>query len=116
MPPEQIKHLSPWEEVSVDMIGPWKDIINKFEYLFRALICIDSTIWLPDVVPVDNVTSLSVAQAVDDNWYSRYPVPLRYLHDNGNMFLFVRYGTGTFIKKKRMLLLTISYFIYIYTI
>ena len=66
VPPKQIKRLNPWEEVSVDMIGPWKVEINKFEYQFRALTCIDSIIGLPEVVPVDNVTSLSVAQAFED--------------------------------------------------
>ena len=69
------------------MIGPWKTEINKFEYKFRALTCIDSIIGLPEVVPVDNVTSLSVAQAFKDNWPSRYPAPLRCIHDNGNEFL-----------------------------
>ena len=87
VPPKQIKHLSPWEEVSVDMIGPWKIEINKFEYQFRALTCVDSIIGLSEVIPLDNAISLAVAQAFEDNWLSHYPCPLRCLHDNGNEFL-----------------------------
>ena len=87
VPPKQVRHLNPWEEVSVDMIGPWKIEINRFEYQFRALTCIDTIIGLPEFIPIDNVTSLSVAQAFEDNWLSRYPAPLRCIHDNGNEFL-----------------------------
>ena len=49
--PKQIKDLHPWEEVSVDMIGPWKVTIDHFEYQFRALTCIDTIIGLPEVIP-----------------------------------------------------------------
>ena len=69
------------------MIGPWKISMNKFEYQFRALTCIDTIIGLPEVIPVDNATSKSVAIAFEDNWLSRYPAPLICLHDNGNEFL-----------------------------
>ena len=69
------------------MICPWKVEINKFEYQFRALICIDSIIGLPEVIPVDNATSLTVAQAFEDNWLSHYPCPLRCSHENGNELL-----------------------------
>ena len=69
------------------MIGPWRVEINKFEYSFGALTCIDSIIGLPEVVPVDNATSLSVAQAFEVNCLSRYPAPLRCIHNNGNDFM-----------------------------
>ena len=69
------------------MIGPRRVEINKFDYSFRALTCIDSIIGLPEVVPVDNATSLSVAQAFEDNWLSRHPAPLRCIHDDENEFL-----------------------------
>ena len=39
--PKQVHYLNPWDEVCVDMIGPWKVTINQFEYTFRALTCID---------------------------------------------------------------------------
>ena len=87
VPPKQVKHLSPWEEISVDMIGPWKVTINNFEYQFRDRTCIDTIIGLPEIVPVENATSRTVASAFENNWLSRYPAPVRCLHDNGNEFL-----------------------------
>ena len=68
-------------------IGPWKVAINHFEYSFRALICIDSVISLPEVIPVDNATSKTVAKVFENSWLSRYPFPNRWLHDNNNAFL-----------------------------
>ena len=67
VPPKQVKQVKPWEEVAVDMIGPWKIEIYKFEYQFRALTWFDSIIGLPEVIPVDNATSKAVAQAFEDN-------------------------------------------------
>ena len=32
LPPKNIKDLNPWDEVHADMVGPWKMVINKFEY------------------------------------------------------------------------------------
>ncbi len=87
VPPKNVLHLNPWDEVCVDMIGPWKITINNFEYQFRALTCIDSIICLPEIIPVDSATSQTVAHAFEDAWLSRYPAPQRCLHDNGNEFL-----------------------------
>ena len=48
------------------MIGPWKVVINGFEYQFRAVTCIDSVINLLEVFPVDNVKFRTVAEAFED--------------------------------------------------
>ena len=66
LPPKDISHLNPWDEVHVDMIGPWKITINKFEYVFRAVTCIDAVINLPEIIPVDNARSQMVANAFED--------------------------------------------------
>ena len=87
LPPKRVKNIQPWEEVHVDMIGPWRITINAFEYEFRALTCIDSVIGLPEIIPVENATSSVVVQAFENNWLSRYPSPSKCVHDNGNEFL-----------------------------
>ena len=87
LPPKNVQHLDPWDEVHVDMIEPWKAIINKFEYQFRAVTCIDSVVNIPEVIPVENTKSKTVADAFEDNWLSRYPRPRKCIHDNGNEFL-----------------------------
>ena len=87
LPPKQVKHLEPWEEICVDTIGPWKVSINKFEYSFQALTCVDPVVCLPDVIPVDNASSKTVSEVFEDDWLSRDSSPVRCIHDNGNEFL-----------------------------
>ena len=87
LPPKNVSHIQPWDEVHVDMIGPWKVVINNFEYQFRAVTCIDAIINLPEVIPVENTKSKTVAHAFEDGWLSRYPRPRKCVHDNGNEFL-----------------------------
>ena len=93
VPSKQVKHLEHWDEVHIDLIGPWKVSINQFEYEFRALTYVDSMIGLPEVIPTDNATSTTVAQAFEDNWLSRYPSPTRCVHDNGNELLGPAFST-----------------------
>ena len=45
LPPKQVKHLSPWDKICVDMTGPWNIPINN------------SVICLSEVIPVSNVSS-----------------------------------------------------------
>ena len=78
--------VEPWDSVHVDLIGLWK-ISIQFEYEFRALICVYSVIDLPEVIPVYNATLVVVAQTFENDWLSRYPAPMRCIHDNGNKFL-----------------------------
>ena len=66
---------------------PWKSTINQFKYQFKAVTCIDAVVNLPEVIPVDNARSTTVANAFDYNWLSRHPRPRRCVHDNGNKFL-----------------------------
>ena len=54
---------------------------------------VDSVICLPEIVPVDNATSRTVAEAFEDAWLSRYLTPGRCLHDNGNEFLGYEFST-----------------------
>ena len=53
LPPKNVSHVHPWDEVHVDMIGPWKVIVNNFEYQFRAITCIVSIINMPEIIPVE---------------------------------------------------------------
>ena len=87
LPPKNVSHVHPWDDVHVDMIGSWKVIVNNFEYQFRAVTCIDSIINMPEIIPVDNAKSNTVANAFEDGWLSRYPRPRKCIHNNGNEFL-----------------------------
>ena len=87
LPPNNNQHLDPWDELHVDMIRSWKVIIKIFEYQFRAVTCIGALINLPEIIPVDNARSRTVVEAFEDHWLSRFPRPLRCIHNNGNEFL-----------------------------
>ena len=87
LPPKNIKEINPWDEVHVYMIGPWKVVINNFEHQIRAVPYIDAVISLPEVIPVEDAKSKTVANAFEDHWLSRYPIPRRCIHDNGNEIL-----------------------------
>ena len=87
VPPKNITNIEPWEEVAVDMIGPWNISIAQIEYTFLALTCIDTTINIAEIIPVANASSLMVSNAFQNNWLSRYPRPQRCVHDNGNEFM-----------------------------
>ena len=67
LPSKNVQHLNPQDEVHVDMRGPWKVNMNNFEYQFRAITCIDAIIKLPEVIPVDNARSQTVANAFGDH-------------------------------------------------
>ena len=48
------------------MTGHWKVIIDKFEYQFRAVICIDVVINLSEVRPMKDTKSKTVAEVFED--------------------------------------------------
>ena len=69
------------------MISTWKVTIIKLEYEFGAVTCIDSIINLPEVIPVENAKSQTVANAFEDHWLICYPKPRKCVHDNDNEFI-----------------------------
>ena len=80
------------------MTGHWKVIIDKFEYQFRAVICIDVVINLSEVRPVKDTKSKMVAEVFEDGWLSKYSTPHKYIHDNGNEFLGPKFHLKIMIK------------------
>jgi transposase InsO family protein len=85
LPPKNIT-ANPWDEVAVDLIGPWHFKINNQEYTFCALTCIDPLTTFCEIIKIDDATSLYVSSKFDMEWLSRYPRPLRCIHNQGNKF------------------------------
>jgi transposase InsO family protein len=79
--------VMPWEEVHVDLIGPWKIEINNKVVEFNALTCIDPVTNLVELVRVDSKTAAHVQQKFQNSWLARYPWPKRCVHDNGGEFI-----------------------------
>jgi hypothetical protein len=86
--------LAPWEEVHVDLIGPWdmqynstavpgKSTIEKI----HALTAIDIATGWPEFTAILNKTSYHVSILFDSTWLCRYPRPVRVVYDNGMEFV-----------------------------
>ena len=82
LPPKNLHHLNPWDQVDVDLIGPWKIQMNNVEYKYRALTCVDLIIAISEIIPIQYATSQTTATSFENDWLSRYPRPSRCSHDN----------------------------------
>lgn len=78
--------LLPWQDVAVDLIGPWKLNIQNQVHSFYALTIIDMVTNLVEVVRIDNKTAAHVGLHFENTWLSRYPRPVRVIHDQGGEF------------------------------
>jgi hypothetical protein len=52
--PKQEVWIAPWEEVTIDLIGPWKVKVNGQQVEFDALTCIDMALNLVKLIRIDN--------------------------------------------------------------
>ena len=85
--PERDLKEQPFEEVAVDLIGPWKVQINGKPYEFNALTAIDTVTNLVEIVRIDRKNSEHIASKFAHAWLARYPWPKRCVHDNGGEFV-----------------------------
>ena len=86
LPPRDVR-AAPWEQVDVDLIGPWTVQTRTGRvYTFIALTSIDRVTGYPELIRVENKTAEHVASKFEESWLSRYPRPLSCCHDNGGEF------------------------------
>ena len=85
--PERELREQPWEEVCIDLIGPWKVKVGNRKLKFKALTCIDPVTGLVEMVRIDNKTAEHVIRKFEHLWLARYPWPRRCVHDNGGEFI-----------------------------
>src|SRR6056300_956309 len=79
--------IAPWEEVAIDLIGPWTIKVRGKVCEFSALTCIDTVSNLVELIRIDNKTSDHVRNKFTQTWLSRYPRPMRCVHDKGGEFI-----------------------------
>ena len=78
--------MPPWQEVAVDLIGPWYLSIGGHTMSFTALTVIDTVTNLVKLVCLGNKTAANVAQLFENAWLAHYPKPMRCIHDQGGEF------------------------------
>jgi hypothetical protein len=86
LPPREQANVAPWDEVAVDCIGPWKIEVNGQIVEFNALTCVDPVTCFPEALRINNRTAQHVGMRFENEWISRYPRPLRCIHDAGGEF------------------------------
>jgi hypothetical protein len=84
--PERNIREAPWDDVAVDLIGPWNVTVGDTVVEFKALTCIDPVTNLTELIRVPNKTSAVVASKFEQVWLARYPWPKNCIHDNGGEF------------------------------
>ncbi len=85
--PKRDVQIAPWEEVAIDLIGPWKVKVNVQQVEFNALTCIDTALNLVKLIRVDNKTAKHICDKFTQSWLCRYPCPVRCLYDKGGEFI-----------------------------
>lgn len=85
LPPREAP-LVPFDEVAVDLIGPWKINVNNQDIEFNALTAIDTVTNLVELVQIEEKTSEHVQQKFANCWLARYPRPNKCIHDKGGEF------------------------------
>ena len=80
-----------WQDVAIDLIGPWMFTINGAAYTFCALTMIDTVTNYCKLIRIDNKSVAHVGQKFENEWLSRYPCPQSCIYDQGNDFLGYRF-------------------------
>eukprot|EP00804_Cyclotella_cryptica_P013637 CCRYP_012965-RA/>CCRYP_012965-RA protein AED:0.40 eAED:0.40 QI:0/0/0/1/0/0/3/0/218 len=79
--------IAPWEEVAIDLMGPWEVKVNGQKVEFNALTCIDTASNLVKLIRIDNKTARHIRNKFMQCWLCRYPRPMRCVHDKGGEFI-----------------------------
>jgi hypothetical protein len=92
LPEHEVRSI-PFEECTIDLIGPWIVQVHGNPYQFSALTAIDTVTYLVELIQVDNKTSDTIARRYVQCWLSRYLWPQRYVHDPGTEFVGPKFQT-----------------------
>ncbi|GFH58269.1 hypothetical protein CTEN210_14745 [Chaetoceros tenuissimus] len=85
LPPRTVT-MNPWHTVAVDLIGPWKFKVQGVTVEFHALTMVDQDTNLVEAVRIQNKHANHIATLFENNWLSRYPRPVKCIHDQGGEF------------------------------
>jgi hypothetical protein len=66
--PKQEVWIAPWEEVTINLIRPWKVKVNGLQVEFNALTCIDTASNLVKLIHIDNKTAKHICDKFTQRW------------------------------------------------
>ena len=76
-----------WQDVAIDLIGPWTFTVNGATYTFCALTMIDTATNYCELIRIDKKSVAHVGQKFENEWLSWYPHPQSCIYNQGNEFL-----------------------------
>ena len=85
--PEREVCVAPWEEVAIDLIGPWEVKVSGRKVESNALTCIDTASNLVELIRIDNKTSKHIRDKFTQCRCCRYPRPMCCVRDKGGKFV-----------------------------
>jgi hypothetical protein len=85
--PEREMWIAPWEEVAIDLFGPWTVKVNNLKIEFNTLTCIDTGSNLVKLIRIDNMTSCHTRYKFVQSWFARYTRPIHCVHNKGGKFI-----------------------------
>jgi hypothetical protein len=87
LPPKEAE-ATPWDKLCVDLIGPYKiRRKGKDNFICKCVTMIDpATGWL-EIQQYNDKQSITVANIVEQEWFSRYPWPRQITFDRGSEFI-----------------------------
>jgi hypothetical protein len=66
--PKQEVQIAPWEEVAINLIGPWKVKVNSQQVECNALTCIDMALNLVKLICIDNKIAEHIRDKLMQSW------------------------------------------------
>jgi len=87
LPVRDLKKEQPFEEVVVDLRGPWKVQVRGKPYEFNALTAIDTVTNLVKIVRIDKNMSEHITARFAQSWMTRFPWPKRCVNENVGEFI-----------------------------
>ena len=71
--PEREVRIAPWEEVAIDLIGPWEVKVIGQKVEFNTLICIDTASDLVKLIRIHNKMAIHIRDKFMQCWLCCYP-------------------------------------------
>ena len=86
--PPRMAETIPWNRVCVDLIGPYKICRKgKQDLVCKCVAMIDPATGWFEIQQYDDKKSITVANIVEQEWFSRYPWPTQITFDRGSEFI-----------------------------
>jgi transposase InsO family protein len=77
----------PFQEVAINLIGPWRITVQNKTFEFYALTCINLATNFPEAIRIWSKHASHVGMHFENIWLVQYPWPIKCIHDQGTEFI-----------------------------